>query len=655
MEPYPDIYIVAIKPNGDIIPLRIINTTLINPGNGAPSFEFVENLTIGNHIFNNKSVTLSSTLLSIEQDKIGIAVKFNGGDYQLQNVNITKFQLSTTTPNAQPNTPDDVFYEPDFTEDFTNNDYNALLGNAFIARDSQYFMDVDYSTSPIVGSSLTPINFDQLIAGTATRAPIQDYYYNLRRHIIPRYLGSKSTAPSFNTFSTNLENKGFGKDIVAGNPKPFVGYYVAKGGSTPEVIGKTIINLDYIIDEEIQTQVPALNDFTYINQLELFERGTYLYLDPDKKAALQQFAGGKYKIYRSGEYATPLLYSQIGTGSNVLNTLIFDTTPITIVNQYSFNFNNIKVISIPASPTTFIPLQWIGPLTSNLGVDISFDLVSLNKTKAIFDANPAPNVANELYCYSSATVKIEVTTEDLPNQKANIQIQMVAEDSSGNIQILTQSSFNDMTDGDSHTFTLTSPNYVPNTTNFKKIYLRAKCTKFGPSQGSIIVQTSAGSWSNTQYPLSFDINPNIGSGAYWTLDGANNMLVGSQFNIFNYGLVYPQVANSGYDPNLLSFTIQIGDEIRFMADEALVFYITGFTSPNDSYDGVLHITLDKDIPNGTNLNSFLIRRWIPRAGYIYLDIDVPLGQGIVRPEYITENINKKIPQIIKELTDKGLI
>jgi hypothetical protein len=36
-----------------------------------------------------------------------------------------------------------------------------------------------YSFSP----SLTPINFDQLIANTATRAPIQDYYYNLRRHI----------------------------------------------------------------------------------------------------------------------------------------------------------------------------------------------------------------------------------------------------------------------------------------------------------------------------------------------------------------------------------------------------------------------------------------------------------------------------------------
>ena len=80
---------------------------------------------------------------------------------------------------------------------------------------------------------------------------------------IPRYEGTKTTSPDFNQY--NEGNSGFGKETVAGNPKPFIGYYNNKGGSTPEAIGKTIVNLDYIIDENIQVQVPALSDFTIYN------------------------------------------------------------------------------------------------------------------------------------------------------------------------------------------------------------------------------------------------------------------------------------------------------------------------------------------------------------------------------------------------------
>jgi predicted AlkP superfamily phosphohydrolase/phosphomutase len=54
----------------------------------------------------------------------------------------------------------------------------------------------------------------------------------------------------------------------------------------------------------------------------------------------------------------------------------------------------------------------------------------------------------------------------------------------------------------------------------------------------------------------------------------------------------------------------------------------------------------------SNRQSFLIRRWIPKAGYIYLDVDASLGKGIVKPEFITDGIQAKIPQIVKELTDK---
>jgi hypothetical protein len=734
MEPYPDIYIVAIKPNGDIIPLRIINTTLINPGNGAPSFEFVDDLTIGSHTYNNKSVTLSSTLLSIEQDKIGIAVKFNGGPFQLQNVNITNFQLSTTTPNAQPNTPDNVFYEPDFTEDFTNNDYNALLGNAFIARDSQYFMDVDYSTSPVVGSSLTPINFDQLIAGTATRAQVQDYYYNLRRHIIPRYLGSKSTAPSFNTFSTNLENKGFGKDIVAGNPKPFVGYYSAKGGSTPEVIGKTIINLDYIIDEEIQTQVPALSDFTYDNQIQLFERGTYLYLDPDKNSAQSQFAGNnKYKIYRSGEYATPILYSQTGSIPGFLPSLTFNEPGAPIIdNQFksslpalSTTLNEIfsgSMQNIPEFSLNFIsnniPLNWgdtqlypffplaadkvgfsLGTVTDpNTGNEINYRAFKIN-------GNGDPGIS------ASSKVSLKLKTnpnigQDLQNGKLIISIIKKTDltpftwtEFQEPNNILSSTFIDNIfitANEDEYEIELESNSFVP-FTDLKQLAIIAnfECTTAGvptiyPSEEPyFIVQEGSFSLIQSPEPNQVTIPYAPGSGQYITGILDEGVAITSNFDFYSgnvpcalislnlsfisaLGKIYPQIPGSGYDATIYPFEISPNSifettttpeyEIRFNADENLVFPIIG--SYAGFFDGEEKFWLIVGRPEGYSLQdniigdarqSFLIRRWIPRAGYIYLDIDASLGVGIVKPEYITDGIKNKIPQIVKELTDKGLI
>jgi len=724
----PDIYIVTIKPNGDIIPLRQLNTI------STPFGEIIDPLISGqNYSFSNKTITLSSSLLSIEQDKIGIAVKFPDPGWKLQNLNISNFELSTTT-RSKPNSPDNIFYEPNFTEDFTNNDYNALLGNAFIPRYSEYFMDVDYSTSPIVGSSLTPINFDQLIANTATRAPIQDYYYNLRRHIIPRYLGSKSTAPSFNAFSIDTKDKGFGKDIVAGNPKPFVGYYGAKGGSTPEVIGKTIINLDYIIDEDINTQVPALSDFTYNNQIQLFERGTYLYLDPSKTATGQQFAGNrKYKIYRSGEYATPILYSQTGSLTGFLPSLTFllpgtsptpnyykstfkailtsgtgnnyslqnqlfyrtdyneynsytdadiasgqpDTQPpqneiwdYLTWNQLSFenisftgsainyqapaNYSNIKVVNFTSFPPGIqfkvkasIKIRWNNP--NFLGdIRVSLRIKGLPANGWTFQSlsNPAPAPTVWLSGPESTktiTVESDIITADANNLNG-VFVQGLAYCS--NISIFS---------GDPDPFAYMS--FIRNRINILD-------SSFEIIQVPEPTETIINYTSQTPYILDTYDYPDAGFGPYSYI-----YLTSSFQNV--YGQIYPQVPESGYDSTIYPFELSSINsdftspsiifhpeyEIRFGADESLVFPIIGIDTSNPSIVLIVsrpELQSIQNIPSPT-LNSFLIRRWIPRAGYIYLDVSADLGSGIVKPEYITDGIKNKIPQIIKELTDKGLI
>jgi hypothetical protein len=195
--------------------------------------------------------------------------------------------------------------------------------------------------------------------------------------------------------------------------------------------------------------------------------------------------------------------------------------------------------------------------------------------------------------------------------------------------------------------------------------------------------------------------PNPTEGDY----GLSVVFLNSSFNN-TLGLIYPQVPNSGYDSTIYPFEfppeyqidfetyiglvllgpsafgqnisflgsfLQISSppmgtleyEIRFNADENQTYPIIGVINIGDLFALIIvrprTAVLTSDTPDAggpvpiENYQSFLIRRWIPRAGYIYLDVDAPLGKGIVKPEFITKTIQDKIPQIIKELTDKGLI
>jgi hypothetical protein len=148
-----------------------------------------------------------------------------------------------------------------------------------------------------------------------------------------------------------------------------------------------------------------------------------------------------------------------------------------------------------------------------------------------------------------------------------------------------------------------------------------------------------------------------------------------------FGQIYPQVEGSGYDPTIYPFEIPFNSlsqldlsedyEIRFAANEELSFPIIGSwigpLSIDNINDNITHFVLIVARPEGYSLQnnitgdtrqSFLIRRWIPKAGYIYLEAGDPpngLGKGIIKPEYITKGIQDKIPAIVKDLTDKNLI
>jgi hypothetical protein len=77
------------------------------------------------------------------------------------------------------------------------------------------------------------------------------------------------------------------------------------------------------------------------------------------------------------------------------------------------------------------------------------------------------------------------------------------------------------------------------------------------------------------------------------------------------------------------------------------------------------INLDKNIPNGVNLNYFLLRRYVEDPSSIILDVNFPLtdnsgsinsaGNGILKPQYITKELESGIDTIIQNLKNQNLI
>ena len=115
------------------------------------------------------------------------------------------------------------------------------------------------------------------------------------------------------------------------------------------------------------------------------------------------------------------------------------------------------------------------------------------------------------------------------------------------------------------------------------------------------------------------------------------------------------IERSGFNPISLDFEPQLYDEIRFQGIENLAFQITQVTS---SATGQLTLNLNKNIPAGTNLDYFLLRRYVEDPSSIILDVDKPAGAssgGVLKPQYLSPTLESNLYTIIQNLKNQNLI
>ena len=101
--------------------------------------------------------------------------------------------------------------EPYLSKKFINSDCDVLINNADQYQDNPFLQDLDYSTNPLV-----PVNYNQVVTGTAQKAKVPQSHYTMNNIINPNYNSSNST-PRY-----NIDNSSYTSQVSAGC---FVAYW----------------------------------------------------------------------------------------------------------------------------------------------------------------------------------------------------------------------------------------------------------------------------------------------------------------------------------------------------------------------------------------------------------------------------------------------
>ena len=625
------------------------------------------------------SITITSTPTTFNIS--GIIYPINGESYYLRysygsggspfTNTVANLQLQitqSTAPSAAENDP--IIIEPYVTTpNFYNSDGNALLNNAFELRDSSYYMDVDYS------AGLTePVNFYQLISGSATRAKVQDSNYTSKRVVIPRYLGSKSTSQQLNTWTEN-DTGTYGKLPTIENLKSFVAYGYMDGSYAPERMNTSVFRIKYLIDQDGNISAPNISDVSLPTVQQNFPTG-----DRFRYASILGLSSGGgienqfRNIIRGGYRIEPILYTQSGSAPNATwnTTMSFeDIIPSDqgAVGNYTALFKKLSQNLTPPGTenlVTFNTATYGGTYLNSNGYQVPLNAVQ-DGVNLIFDINL--NVITEAFILAApyqilvGSSFLQSHVVSIKNTTTNTEIATTTVDiGTGNIDLQVTVNNAQLNANDVYKVYITWNNNL----NADPIFnitstINPNNSYFKVSQYPLYTQPITSSGTNTIWGY-----PDPGSYPY-VITSSNQTLV----ELYDSNVKQTDITGSGFNPIALPWSIKYGDEFRFEGREDFTYTVGKIFTPADSGSGRLFQTgsievhFDKNLPisassSAFNLDHFLIRRYVEDSSLIIFEGFRPTGGGnpnsfIITPEYVIPQLNKNTDEFVTLLTEKGLI
>jgi hypothetical protein len=332
----------------------------------------------------------------------------NAADKGVYNSIITNYSSPETSTAVSANTSSAETGFSYIDQQFSiDQDCDPLLNNAVEPRPNEWLQDVDYSVNAI-----TPINFDQLISFTATKAAVPQSNYTQLGFVHSRYIGSSTTRTQINEYDplsiVDTENKSLYSDgpssffINKGKGAPlgkipnvelnnaYIAYFNRIIDPYPLLNNKVAYYVKYLIDEGGNILDPNVSDINF----SIFE-GTFQLRDYDNKSTrvntaisnieqgkeLVKLTDGLHSVHTVGAYPVPILYTQTSSighvnsislsGSSFYSALGLGKTFTKLgIDIYSTQSSATSPVSA-TSPTnlTLTELQWlpinITPFSSN--------------------------------------------------------------------------------------------------------------------------------------------------------------------------------------------------------------------------------------------------------------------------------------------------
>ena len=610
------------------------------------------------HDLNTLTYTsLSSSIYPIQGDQYYL--KLTRGLYFSGLVNIVSGIFEVTQSRAVSSLNcENVIFEPYITTvNFYNSDENALLNNTNDNRLSQNFQKVDYTTNLLI-----PTNFNQIINNNAQKASIQDSNYALKRNILPRYEGSKSTSKKLNKW-TRGDTGTFGKVPTAENLKSYVAYGEMGGSWAPEKMNASAFQIKYLIDEIGNVVTPNLSQ----NSLQT-NQGTFITGERFKINSTIPGSGEatEYrKVIRGGARLEPILYTQSGSapGAQWNTTMSFeDIIPSNIgaVGNYTALFRKLSQ-NLPSPEIEYL----VNFNTATYGssyLDSSGYKIPLNALKEGINLTFETQLnietiyggtGNEIYSGVSHKISIKNTTTNTEIGFAEFEI------GTGNINLQVVVNTSQLNSNDIYKVYIT----WYNNTGYNSIFFP---TKINPANSYFKISQYP---SYTQPVTSSGVNSIWGypdSGSYpYVITSSNSTLV----ELYDSNIKQIDIIGSGFNSIALPWSIKYADEFRFEGREDFTFQVGKIFGPADSgsarisQTGSIEVHFDKELPVAAsssvfNLDHFLIRRYVDDASQIIFEGFKPttsVGPYIITPEYIVPELNKNIDVFVADLTQKGLL
>ena len=550
-----------------------------------------------------------------------------------------------------------ALFEPDGAN-WDYNDFNPLFNNAEIARLSTQFLDVDYESG-----LTTPLNFIPIISGTAVHAPVQDSNYASKAWSNLRYNGVRSTSTDFNQ---NLDLGGFGNIPNVEQNQTFFAYFETVQNTTPIIKNQTAYNIKYLIDANGEVYQPAPLTPTLYNLIDSFET--------NKKATIKtitnsgsnlSFLNDTHPITNVGRLDL-MLVSETGSGKNdYARTMSFDFGALESgTSNYTFFATATSSIEKPSFGVTEAFVSFSNAAYNTAGSNYSISTYTYtfttpgattgaNGTRVKFNTNillySDGNPQFKIQFIKNSTDVIAETVETVWPTLSSTQL----EEASKEINYVFQPT-------KYKTVTFSTPFLDFNTFDTVQVKIINLNTNY-----RIAIRAGSNFSLTQEYASSATDITSSGATPYWRTGSSSNptILTASLGLTSVYNIGYKQstpVSSSTFGFPTINTTfdnLQIGDKIRFEYLEEKKYSISEIIPNGPS--GSLCLKLDGSIPTGTQLNHFILYRVVNDGSSIILDVNKTItGEeftGIIQPQYISSDVSNNYNEIIKDLTEKGLI